>query len=242
MKECLEATLYDKVNVKARVISKSGKKQPVVYQGKTKYRVDCLIADVTESIKRVLWEDAIGKVATSKSYYFRNLTVCIFDDNKYLNTNEGTLINEIADIDDINLSSPTLEDNVVKANCVGVEIKKSMSCLVCNCTLEAIDHTAKSTVTCPNCNVITLETSTKCKLVCQLLIEIDDSIVSFACFNDAVQSFLKSINHHNTIETPDIVVNRSQRLVSQFLKATLRAAKTKRCWCSSELCLNIITY
>ena len=48
LKECLEATLYDKVDVKASVISKSKKKQPVVYQGKTKYKVDCLIADVTE--------------------------------------------------------------------------------------------------------------------------------------------------------------------------------------------------
>ena len=121
--------------MKARVISKSEEKQPVVYQGKTKYKVDCLIADAAESIKIALWEDAISKVAMSKSYYFENLTVCIFNDNKYLNTNEAIIIDEIADIDKINLSSPTLEDNVVTAKCIGVEIKKSLSCLVCNCTL-----------------------------------------------------------------------------------------------------------
>ena len=68
LKECLEATLYDKVDVKAKVISKSEEKQPVVYQGKTKYKVDSLIADTTESIKIALWEDAISKVPISKSY------------------------------------------------------------------------------------------------------------------------------------------------------------------------------
>ena len=136
--KCLEATLYDKVDVKARVISKSEEKQCVVYLGKTKYKVDCLIADATESIKIALWEDAISKVAISKSYYFQNLTVCIFDNNKYLNTNKATIIDEITDIDKINLSSPSLEDNLEKAQCIGVELRKSLSCLVCNCTLKEI--------------------------------------------------------------------------------------------------------
>lgn len=95
--QCLQAGLYDKVDIKAKVVSKSENKQPVVYQGKTKYKVDCLVADATESIKVALWEDAIDKVCTSKSYCFQNLTVCIFDDNKYLNTNEATIINEIID-------------------------------------------------------------------------------------------------------------------------------------------------
>ncbi|CAB4002218.1 Hypothetical predicted protein [Paramuricea clavata] len=134
VQECFNARHYDKVDMEARVILKSEKKQPVIYQGKTKYKVDCLIADATESIKIALWEDGIDKVSTSKNYHFRNLMVRIFDDNKYLNTNEGTIIEEIADIDDINLSSPTLKDNIVKAKCIGVEIKKSWSCLVCNCT------------------------------------------------------------------------------------------------------------
>ena len=233
-KECLEATLYDKVDVKARVISKSEEKQPGVYQGKTKYKVDCLIADATKSIKIALWEDAISKVAISKSYYFQNLTVRIFDDNKYLNTNEATIIDEIADIHEINLSSPTLEDNVVKAKCIGVEMKKSLSCLVCNFTLEEIESSAEKTITCPNCKITTLRSSTKRKLVCQLLIEIDDSILSFTCFNDAMQSFLKCINYQTPIQNIEVselqklllttgphemVVNRSQRLVSQFLRA-----------------------
>ena len=151
--------------MKVRVISKSEEKQPVVYQGKTKYKVDCLIADATESIKIALWEDAVSKVAICKSHYFQNLTVCIFNDNKYLNTIEATIIDEIADIDKINLSSPTLEDNIVKEKCIVVEIKRSPSCLVSKCTLEEIESSAETTITCPNCKITTLRSSTKRKLV-----------------------------------------------------------------------------
>ena len=108
-----------------KVVTKSENKQPVVHREKTKYRVECLVADHTESIKLILWEDAIEKVHSSKSYHFQNLTIRIFDDNKYLNTNVLTVIDEIDDIHDINLSSPTLEDNLVTAKCDGIDIKKS---------------------------------------------------------------------------------------------------------------------
>ena len=88
VKDRLSATLYDKVDIKAKVVTKSENKQSVVHKEKTKYRVECLVADHTESIKLILWEEAIEKVHRSRSYHFQNLTVCIFNDNKYLNTNE----------------------------------------------------------------------------------------------------------------------------------------------------------
>jgi len=50
-----------------KVVTKSENKQPVVHCEKTKYRVECLVADHTESIKLLLWEDAIEKVHSSKS-------------------------------------------------------------------------------------------------------------------------------------------------------------------------------
>ena len=136
VEDCLSASLYDKVDIKVKVVTKSENKQPVVHREKTKYRVECLVADHTESIKLILWEDAIEKEHSSKSYHFQNLTVRIFDDNKYLNTNELTVIDEIDDIHDINLSSPTLEDNLVTAKCVGIDIKKSSSYFVFNSSLD----------------------------------------------------------------------------------------------------------
>ena len=88
VEDCLSASLYDKVDIKVKVVTKSENKQPVVHREKTKYRVECLVADHTESIKLILWEDAIEKVHSSKSYHFQNLTIRIFDDNKYLNNSD----------------------------------------------------------------------------------------------------------------------------------------------------------
>lgn len=72
VEDFLSASLYDKVDIKLKVVTKSENKQPVVHREKTKYRVECLVADHTESIKLILWEDAIEKVHSSKSYHFQN--------------------------------------------------------------------------------------------------------------------------------------------------------------------------
>ena len=191
-----------------KVVTKSENKQPVVHREKTKYRVECLVADHTESIKIILWEDAIEKVHSSKRYHFQNLTIRIFDDNKYLNTNVLTVIDEIDDIHDINLSSPTLEDNLVTAKCVGIDIKKSSSCFVCNSYLDT-QETTEETITCPNCNITTL--ASQVKLVCQILLQTANNISNFTCFNDALQSFLKSINCQTALS--DIEINELKKLL-----------------------------
>ena len=68
-------------------------------------------------------------IHSSKSYHYQNLTVCIFRDNKHLNTNELTLIDEIDDIHDINLSSPTLEENLITESVLELISKKLL--MVC---------------------------------------------------------------------------------------------------------------
>lgn len=67
----------------------------------------------------------LKRYTAAKVTTFKTGTVRTFNDNKYLNTNELTVIDEINDIHDINLSSPTLEDNLVTAKCVGIDIKKA---------------------------------------------------------------------------------------------------------------------
>ena len=70
------------------------------------------------------------------------------------------------------------------------------------------------------------------KLVCQILLQTADNISSFTCFNDALQSFLKSIHCQTALSDIEInelkkllltagpqqmIVSKSQRLISQFL-------------------------
>ena len=43
--------------------------------------------DTTESIKLALWEDLIDHVHAGKLYHFKNFPVGIFEDKKFLNSN-----------------------------------------------------------------------------------------------------------------------------------------------------------
>jgi len=59
-----------------------------------------MVAVRTNSIKLILWEDTIDKVSAGKSYLLQNVTVRSFDDTKYANTNETTVVQEIEEITD----------------------------------------------------------------------------------------------------------------------------------------------
>ena len=41
----------------------------------------CIVADETNSIKLVLWEEAIDKVNAGKCYHIENCNIRIFDDS-----------------------------------------------------------------------------------------------------------------------------------------------------------------
>ncbi|EDO29965.1 predicted protein [Nematostella vectensis] len=74
-----------------------------------KYKVDAYFEDQTENINIVLWEDAINKVNVGKTYHFKNLRVRIFDDAKFLNTNEFTIIELIEDMPGVNFNTPKIQ-------------------------------------------------------------------------------------------------------------------------------------
>ena len=99
VKQAFSADLYKKIDVIAKVMSKNINKQ---------VKVDCVIADETDSIKLALWEELIDKVECGRSYVFRGVTIRVFDDTKYLSTNESTILEAKDDIEHVNLTWTTL--------------------------------------------------------------------------------------------------------------------------------------
>ena len=120
---------------------------------------------MTGSTKLVLWEEVIDKIHSGKIYHIQGLTVRIFDDKKFVNSNEATVVSEIDGLPDVNLTSQEIQDNIVTGHCIGVNIKKSSSCIAYNNSLENIAPEDK-TITCPNCKLTTFITMSKTKLVC----------------------------------------------------------------------------
>ena len=166
--EALKKNVYDTVYVKVKVMTKEEEKMSIVKNGVQKYIVNCMVAVTFESLQIILWESLIDKVSAGKCYHFKNLTVRIFDDQKYLNTTEDTIIDQIDDDINVNMDAPQFKDNVVMGNCIGVDTRKSCSCVLCNRTAE-IDN-EEETVTCAGCGITTLTTMLKTKLVCHLVV------------------------------------------------------------------------
>lgn len=158
-------------------MTKSENKQAVVRGERTRYKTDCIVADETNSIKLVVWEEAIDKVNAEKCYHIENCKIRIFDDSKFLNTNEVTKITQISDITNVNLATPQLLDYLITGTCIGTDIRQHYSCIVCSRKLEESIFT-DDTVTCPNCQITTLVSSLKTKLVCQLVIKAGEKIAA----------------------------------------------------------------
>ena len=152
---------------------------------------------------------------------------------KFLNTNEVTKITQIRDIPNVNLATPQLHHYLVTGTCIGTDICQHYSCIVCSRKSEESVFT-DDTVTCPNCQITTLVSLLKTKLVRQLVIKVGEKIATYTAFNDAVQSFLTNIKCDaalSDVETKvlkqqlvhagpqKMIVDKASKIISQFLPA-----------------------
>ena len=145
------------------------------------------------------------------------MTLRIFDDVKYVNTNETTVISAVDDITDVNMSSCHIEDNLLTGQCIGVDVKKTSSCAMCNKPIDV--PTTEDTVTCTYCNITTL--------VCQLLIQTDENKMErFTCFNDGIRSFLKMQKCSTPI--PEMTIDTLKTLLLTSGKHKMIADKSTR--------------
>jgi len=71
----IEAPVYQRIYLKVKVITKQPDTQTVVKNKKAYYKVECMVANCTNSIKLILWE-----VLAGKSYLLQNVTVRYFGD------------------------------------------------------------------------------------------------------------------------------------------------------------------
>ena len=128
----------------------------------------------------------------------------MFNDAKYLSTNESTIVEAINDIGDINLASSEIADNIVEGRCTSVMIKKAPACVTCNNTFSAAGsstHDDGEMVTCNSCSATMLCGECEMKPVCTLSIKAaDGKVVTYTSFNDGLQSFLVSIASDKAVD------------------------------------------
>ena len=64
--QVLGADLYETVDIKVKVMLKEEEWQTIIHGNQTKYKVDAIVADETDCIKLVLWENARNKLNQEK--------------------------------------------------------------------------------------------------------------------------------------------------------------------------------
>ena len=129
---------------------------------------------------------------------------------------------------------------------MGVEIKKISSCILCNRKLDD-SQLQKETIKCQNCHITILSSVAKTKLICQLLLQVDNKLLTYTAFHDSIQSFLKNIGcatpaaeldeKELTVKllsagTQKIMVDKAARMISHFLPS--QDSQTKGATTSSE--------
>ena len=72
------------VNVKVKVVRLSQSVEVNNRKGVTLKKQDCVIADVSGSIRLVLWENDVSKLAVDKCYDLRNISVGEYEGNEIL--------------------------------------------------------------------------------------------------------------------------------------------------------------
>ena len=173
----------------------------------------------------------IQKVDSGKSYLFKRVAVKIFDDTKCLNADQSSTVELQDEIDDINLTSKEIKDNIVEGQCLGEHVKQATSCIVCNNTVQVVAD--KDIVTCERCKTSMLKSACNNKLVCHLIMKTTTGkLEAFTCLNDGLQSFLVSVNNDTNINNisheeleklllyagkRQMIVDQSVNIIQQFL-------------------------
>ena len=73
VKQILKADIYEIVDLKVKIITKSQSKQSVMKNQVSMQKIDTIVAGDTGAIKLILWEQLIDSVHTGLSYHFNNL-------------------------------------------------------------------------------------------------------------------------------------------------------------------------
>ena len=112
VKQILQGDMYEIVDLKVTIITKSQSKQSVMKNQVSMQKIDTIVADDNDTIKLILWEQLIDSVPTGLSCYFNNLTISVFDDKKFVNSNELTTVEPIDDIT-THMESPEMKNRLL---------------------------------------------------------------------------------------------------------------------------------
>jgi hypothetical protein len=178
LKELKEGNLTVKsiINVRVKVIRTLSEPQMVNIFDSNKLCQDLAVADETDTIKLVTWEQLVGQLEIDQSYDLKHVSVRMMYDQFHLTTTSSTLSQKIDDLTIVNIdncedmSSNNNNHPSIVAEKIGAEITKYRSCIQCRKNITDSGITAK----CGNCGLIQKYLKTNSTVFGSLHLEISE--------------------------------------------------------------------
>ena len=162
---------------------------------------DCVVGDVTETVRVVLWEEDVGKLDEDRSYKLTNVIVRMYRGERYLSISDGSVIEEVADIGEI-AEPESGGASTSRANVVYGCISAVLGCddyLCCvNCRSKVDERSSDlGTVWCSKCSATMRWTRCTSSNMARVIIESEDPTrdiqpVRATIFDNVLSTLLKS--------------------------------------------------
>ena len=161
------------VSVRAKVTEVQEPKVITTKHGKQLTKQDVTIADQTESSRIVHWEEDVGSLEVEKSYYFKNVGVRQYANQKFLSMAPASSKNAIDDIGEVledandERGSPSIDGEIDSV----FSLTDYRQCKVCNSNIEIINDIIGR---CTKC--LALSKLSKCPVTSMAKVIISDNL------------------------------------------------------------------
>ena len=174
-----------------KVLDCAQEEETLKVRGKDLHKKNFTIADSTESMILSAWENNIEKLEVGHSYMLKQVTVRIYADVKFLNSNLETVIEEISDIGSTHQGGVQVPGcKVLIGEIIGAQVMMYNSCSLCHKTMNFEDSVPLS-ARCPHCH--TRQKTANCKKTVFARLHIkegNDQAKTYTIFESILESFM----------------------------------------------------
>ncbi len=198
----------DMVRVNAKVVYKSEVESVFSSKlNKNLTKCDIIIADPTDAMRVVLWEEAIEQIEVDISYSFRNLKVCYFN-SKYLNGTQELAVEVCTDDVELSPESTTAAERLIpkkkevaqiNGRVMAIDVEKDYVCLNCKTRAATDDdddeNSGEDLIRCLSCKLSMLKEDLEMYVTAHIIIvdENRENLGRFYCSRECLSDMFSSI-------------------------------------------------
>ena len=194
-------SLFLQVSVHAKIM-KIGQKTDIEIFGTTKTKQSVMIADNTNCLELSLFEEFVGNVEESKSYFFTNLSTRDYNNTITLTTTFTSTIKDAPQLLEVQQPDQAPDDVQLRGTVETVQAVILTKCISCRKSLQESTVGPKF-ARCASCGMRQKSSALVGTVSLTLLIKSDSKSNRYKCSHDVLSTFLKIIKKEDIIQNKD---------------------------------------